>query len=76
MTIPTEQDLLDAIEAFLPDPKQPGEMTIHEIRRLKGISEYKAQKAIDAMLAAGIVTVRDYIASNGKAGKYYRFKVS
>ena len=72
MTIPTEQDLLDAIEAFLPRPKQAGEYTVKEIAEEKDISEGRALSALDAMIAAGKATVRESIAGNGKPVKYYR----
>lgn len=75
MTTPTEQDLLDAIEAFLPRPKLKGEYTSKEIATEKGTSEGRALKALNAMIAEGKAAVRDSIAGNGKPVKYYRLVV-
>lgn len=72
MTAITEQDLLDAIEAFLIRPKQPGEYTVGDIAKEKGVSEPYAERAIAAMLKAGLVTFRDIPARNGKGSRLYR----
>ena len=72
MTTPTEQDLLDAIDAFLPKPKQPGEYTIKEIAAAKDTTERGAQQGVDAMIAKGLATVREAISANGKPIRYYR----
>ena len=68
----TEQDLLDAIEAFLPMPKQPGEYTISDIAELKNVSDYRAERALNAMVEAGKATFREVPGKNGKAYRYYK----
>ena len=68
----TEQDLLDAIEAFLPMPKQEGEYTLHDIRKQKGVSLYRAEKAVNAMVEKGKADFREVPGPNGKPTRYYR----
>lgn len=68
----TEQDLLTAIEAFLPKPKEPGEYTANEIAEHWKSNKYRVEIALGEMIEQGLVTVREVPGPNGKAQRYYR----
>jgi predicted ArsR family transcriptional regulator len=72
MTDITEQDLLNAIGEWLPKPREPGELTIHEIATAKHVTPYRAGKTMQTMIAAGVASVRDVIGANGKPMQLYK----